>query len=177
MELLLAWLLFGAVGAAILSRHNLSGTGCLLGILLGPIGWVVAFVMRSNRDAKDAERRHQEQIAAAKVRNPLPATPSDSDEVWETLAKYDQNAREAIARVEPYGATALAELKRAYAAISDVSQLPRIASEIAQEEATNRDPALAMEKFNISRDGEKYVYRGFKYDNLADAVAYAKKDR
>jgi hypothetical protein len=34
-----------------------------------------------------------------------------------------------------------------------------------------------MEKFNISRDGEKYVYRGFKYDNRADAVAYAKKDR
>jgi hypothetical protein len=50
MELseVILWICFlsGAVSAAILSRSNRAGTGCLLG-LLGPIGLFIAFRMRS----------------------------------------------------------------------------------------------------------------------------------
>ncbi len=48
LELLFLWLLSGVIGYLILSRYDKGGTGCLLGILLGPIGWIIAVVMRSN---------------------------------------------------------------------------------------------------------------------------------
>lgn len=63
MELVIIWILFGVAGAIVLSRFNKAGTGCLLGGLLGPIGLIIAFVMRGN--LRDAESRaHQDQQAA-----------------------------------------------------------------------------------------------------------------
>jgi hypothetical protein len=32
-----------------------------------------------------------------------------------------------------------------------------------------------MERYGITRDGEQFVYGGFRYDRLADAAAYARK--
>jgi len=32
-----------------------------------------------------------------------------------------------------------------------------------------------MERYGITQDGEQYVYGGFRYERLADAVAYARK--
>lgn len=40
-----------------------------------------------------------------------------------------------------------------------------------QEKASGED---AMKLFGISYDGERYVYRGYRYENLHDAIAYAK---
>lgn len=64
MEILVLWALFGLAGAVILNRFNKAGIGCLLGILLGPIGLIIAWVMRSNAQADEERKRHQEQVAA-----------------------------------------------------------------------------------------------------------------
>ena len=34
-----------------------------------------------------------------------------------------------------------------------------------------------MAKYKIANDGEKYIYQGYRYDNLQDAVAYAIKHK
>ena len=62
MELVLLWLLFGIAGAAVLSRANKAGIGCLLGIILGPIGLIIAWVVRRDWEADKA-------AAAAKKKN------------------------------------------------------------------------------------------------------------
>jgi hypothetical protein len=42
------WILCGIAGAAMLSRFNKAGAGCLLGGLLGPIGLIIAWTMRDS---------------------------------------------------------------------------------------------------------------------------------
>lgn len=45
MELLVLWAIFGVVGAWIGERRGgRGGMGCLAGILLGPIGWLIMAV-------------------------------------------------------------------------------------------------------------------------------------
>lgn len=46
MGYVMLWVACAVVGAAMLSRYNAAGTGCLLGGLLGPIGLLIALVMR-----------------------------------------------------------------------------------------------------------------------------------
>ncbi len=60
----LGWLLCSILGAAILSRYNKAGTGFLLGLILGPLGLLLALVMRSGESKKEEQRRHDEQIKA-----------------------------------------------------------------------------------------------------------------
>ncbi len=84
MELLVFLLLLsGVVGAVILNRHNKAGTGCVLGLLLGPIGWIIAAVMRSNAQAAEAQKRHEESLAqmaaAAPPDAPVPAERIERD--------------------------------------------------------------------------------------------------
>lgn len=66
MEILFFWGLSGVVGAVILSKYDRGGTGCLLGLLLGPIGWIIAAVMRGNLRDAAAQARHQEQLEAVR---------------------------------------------------------------------------------------------------------------
>ena len=60
MEILIfivIWLVFGAVGAMIMSGKGRSGCGGFaLGVLLGPIGLIVALLMRPS-DENEAERQ------------------------------------------------------------------------------------------------------------------------
>lgn len=80
MELVVIWIICGIVGAAILSGQNQAGTGCLLGLLLGPIGWIVALVMRSNANEDEARRQHQEQMTLLRAQQPLLPAPRDERE-------------------------------------------------------------------------------------------------
>ena len=57
---IIAWLICGAAGAAILSRYEKEQTGFLLGFLLGPIGLVIAWTMRDSQ-------KHKEILQAAGV--------------------------------------------------------------------------------------------------------------
>jgi hypothetical protein len=45
---IIIWILCGIAGAAMLSRFNKAGAGCLLGGLLGPIGLIIAWTMRDS---------------------------------------------------------------------------------------------------------------------------------
>ena len=63
MGLLILWCVFGLVGAIILGDVNKSGIGCLLGFLLGPIGWIVAGFMRSEANRKNERLIHEEDQA------------------------------------------------------------------------------------------------------------------
>ena len=45
--------IFGAAGAAILSRYEKGQTGFILGFLLGPIGLVIAWTMRDSQKHKE----------------------------------------------------------------------------------------------------------------------------
>ena len=60
--LLLLWLLAPILGAAMLSRYNKAGTGCLLGLFLGPIGLLFALVIRSGESKREERERHDEQM-------------------------------------------------------------------------------------------------------------------
>lgn len=50
------WILCGIAGAAILSRYDNAGTGCLLGGLLGPIGLLIAWTMRDSRKLDEVKQ-------------------------------------------------------------------------------------------------------------------------
>lgn len=61
------WILCGIAGAAMLSRFNKAGTGCLLGGLLGPIGLIIAWTMRDSAKMdreKAVEAREAARVAA-----------------------------------------------------------------------------------------------------------------
>lgn len=62
MEMLFIWGLFAVVGGALLSSYNKAGSGFLLGLFLGPIGVLIAAVMRSDEKRKEEQRRHNEQL-------------------------------------------------------------------------------------------------------------------
>jgi uncharacterized membrane protein YeaQ/YmgE (transglycosylase-associated protein family) len=62
--LLLFWPIFGIVGSLILSRSP--AFGCLLGVLLGPLGWVIALILRINDQAKERELKHQVAILTSR---------------------------------------------------------------------------------------------------------------
>ena len=47
MEYLIVWCVLGFVGALILNSSGRAGIGCLLGVLLGPLGWLVALCLRN----------------------------------------------------------------------------------------------------------------------------------
>lgn len=57
------WILCGIAGAAMLSRYNKAGTGCLLGGFLGPIGLIIAWTMRDSAKM-DQEKAIQAREAA-----------------------------------------------------------------------------------------------------------------
>ncbi len=57
------WILCGIAGAAMLSRFDKAGTGCLLGGFLGPIGLIIAWTMRDSAKM-DREKAIQAREAA-----------------------------------------------------------------------------------------------------------------
>ena len=56
------WILCGVAGGAMLSRYNKAGTGFLLGILLGPIGLIIAWTMRDSAKLDAAEQEPPVQV-------------------------------------------------------------------------------------------------------------------
>jgi hypothetical protein len=81
MEFVFTWMLFGIGGAAILSRYNKAGIGCLLGTFLGPIGLLIALVMRSSASSDELRLQHHEQMAAlAAVRQPTASASASRNE-------------------------------------------------------------------------------------------------
>ena len=65
------WLLSGVLGAAFLSRSNRAGVGCLLGMLLGPIGVIIAWSMgdtAAKTDARKEAEGSEDRIARAVAR-------------------------------------------------------------------------------------------------------------
>ena len=51
------------------------------------------------------------------------------------------------------------------------------AKEAAAPAPSDFDDATAMQVYGIHRDGEKYQFGEYRYDNLSDAVAYARKQQ
>jgi RNA polymerase subunit RPABC4/transcription elongation factor Spt4 len=49
MELIVIWLLFGIIGGLIGSKKDAGCLGFTVGILLGPIGIIIALVMKGNQ--------------------------------------------------------------------------------------------------------------------------------
>jgi hypothetical protein len=102
MELLFCLVISAVVGAVILSRYNKAGTGFLLGGLLGPIGWIVALVMRGNAASEERKRQYEEHRAQIQeilvaTRQPTPPdTPNTSVDLphLEIPSCQPQNATE-----------------------------------------------------------------------------------
>ena len=51
------------VGGGLLSKYNKARTGILLGIFLGPIGLLVAAVMRNDESQEESAEKQQVQLA------------------------------------------------------------------------------------------------------------------
>ena len=49
------WILCGIAGAGMLSRYGKAGSGFLLGLLLGPIGLIIAWTMRDTAKLDEAK--------------------------------------------------------------------------------------------------------------------------
>ena len=58
-------------GYALLSPYERGGSGFVLGLLLGPLGLIIAAVMRGNAKAAIEERRHKEELAAIAGGSPV----------------------------------------------------------------------------------------------------------
>jgi hypothetical protein len=111
------WLLCAIFSAILASHKHRSAVGWFfVGLLLGPFGLLVAFFpdLRAVTSQEDFEER------------------------WATLTKYDDAVRAAVDSLEAYSTHAIAELKKAYRAIGDPTQLPSIAEHIAREAEANR---------------------------------------
>lgn len=63
-----SWAVSGIVGAAIMSKQNRAGTGCLLGLILGPVGWLIALLIPAPAD----------QVAKETAKAVAAATPKQS---------------------------------------------------------------------------------------------------
>jgi hypothetical protein len=152
------WLVCAICSTILASYKNRSALGWFfVGLLCGPFGLLIALFPR---------------LAAAP--STVPAQ-DDFEERWATLTQYDAAARSAMGSLEGYGPQAITELKKAYRGSGDPSQLPRIAQHIAREVEESRDEGKLMAKFGITQDPGPYVYRGYRYNNLRDAVNYAKR--
>ena len=57
-------IVFAFIGAMLLGGSNRAGTGFILGLLFGPIGLIIAMVMRSNTNKEIEAEMHQEQLDA-----------------------------------------------------------------------------------------------------------------
>ena len=101
----------------------------------------------------------------------------------------------AIFGTKPKLDAVLHELKKSNAQLEALPE--RIAAAIAAKSASRLEPTVTvpnesyhkkkpaeevsltrkqkMEKYGISFDGDKYLYRDYRYDVLADAVAYAQQ--
>ncbi|MDA0921210.1 MAG: hypothetical protein O2945_19245 [Planctomycetota bacterium] len=78
MEIVLFWLLCGVASSAILSRYNKAGIGCLLGILLGPIGILIAWTMRDDGKQNEMQAMHRQMAHSQHPRtinHPQPIAP------------------------------------------------------------------------------------------------------
>lgn len=49
MELFLFWIACAIAGAAVGGRVNSAGTGFILGLILGPLGLIIAFTLKGDR--------------------------------------------------------------------------------------------------------------------------------
>lgn len=54
---------------------------------------------------------------------------------------------------------------------------PTVAAPFKTPPPVELDDASAMRKYGIEADGKGYRYRDYRYDNLRDAVAYARKQQ
>lgn len=78
---ILIWIVCGMAGAALLSRNNSSGLGCVLGLLLGPIGVIIALVMRETggrRCPHCREHVHQDATVCPHCQRDLVAPPAQA---------------------------------------------------------------------------------------------------
>jgi hypothetical protein len=53
--------------------------------------------------------------------------------------------------------------------------MPHKGTSVAELVGAGETDEAIMERYGITQDGEHYVYGGFRYDRLADAAAYARK--
>lgn len=112
-----------------------------------------------------------------------------ADEEWEILSKYDVEVSAAVDLVSVHGDAAIKELWKAHRVINDKSQLSRIASRIDKQyrahiasqkalmakQKEENTPEVQMKKYDIRSDSGRYYLGDFGYDNLEDAIAYAKR--
>lgn len=160
MEMVI-WLLFAVFSAALASSKNRSGLGWfLIGLLFGPFGLLVAFFPKI-----DSEQHGDSASSAEK---------EAFEEQWSTLVRYDETVKDCVKQLEDYGSGAVAELKKAYRAVSDKGQLSKITERIISDLRDGDDEGKLMDKYGIIAENSKYVYQGYSYDRLEDAVNYAK---
>lgn len=106
----------------------------------------------------------------------------DFEEKIRFFIKYDEPTRIAFDKVEICGSDAVFELKKAFEAFGDSSRLPAIADLIVKEyehnlinSKINNSENTLMERYQITRDGEQFLYKTYRYDKLEFAIEYAIK--
>jgi hypothetical protein len=79
-ELLVLWIVSAIVGGMILERYNKGGTGLTLGCLLGPLGCIIALVMRSNAASEEQRRLQAQQMEILRSASTQGGSPEVRDE-------------------------------------------------------------------------------------------------
>jgi hypothetical protein len=67
VDLLALWFVSTIIAAAVLSGCNKAGTGMLLGIFLGPLGVIIAIIVRLDVNSKQRAKDHAATLAALKT--------------------------------------------------------------------------------------------------------------
>jgi len=68
LEIVLVWIASGVIGASLLGQYDRAGTGFLLGAILGPIGVIVAFVVRRSEQSKRRKCPHCAEVVLIEAR-------------------------------------------------------------------------------------------------------------
>ena len=82
------WVVFGAVGAFLGSMVGKGGTGFLLGILLGPIGWIIVLLLPRESQQSDNSNSSQQNLRKTLIEQPSRSSrperdlTSDAYKIW-----------------------------------------------------------------------------------------------
>ena len=82
------WIVFAAVGAFLGSMVDKGGTGFLLGLLLGPIGWIIVLLLPRESQQSDDSNSSQQNLRKTRIEQPTRSSrperdlTSDAYKIW-----------------------------------------------------------------------------------------------
>lgn len=144
----------------------------LLFFMIVMVCGVISLVSNQSRKTKlEMEALQQQRLARTSPEERVEKRPEDREfeERWHALSRYDDQVRHAVEMLEPHGAAAVAELKRAFKVLQDKDKIGGIAELIMADCEAGRPllPAPGSDEITVETspdDGRTFFrWQGKRY--------------